>query len=74
MQGLPYLVPIELLLNGSQQADERLAALIKARGASECGNAQNCQKACPKNIPLVTSIADINRQLTVRGLFGWLTR
>ena len=57
---------------GSLQAEERLAALIKAGGASECGNAQNCQKACPKSIPLLTSIADINRQLTVRGLLGWL--
>jgi len=23
-------------------------------------------------LPLVTSIADINRQLTLRGLWGWL--
>jgi succinate dehydrogenase / fumarate reductase iron-sulfur subunit len=59
---------------GALQADERLEALIKAGGASECGNAQNCQKACPKNIPLLTSIADINRQITVRSLLGWLKK
>jgi succinate dehydrogenase / fumarate reductase iron-sulfur subunit len=57
---------------GSLQAEERIATLMGPGGAGECGNAQNCQKACPKNLPLVTSIADINRQLTLRGLWGWL--
>lgn len=59
---------------GSLQAEERLAALIRAGGASECGNAQNCQKACPKNIPLVTSIAAVNRQITARSVLGWFLK
>jgi len=44
---------------------ERLKALMEKGGIEDCGNAQNCVKACPKEIPLVTSIADVNRQMTL---------
>lgn len=37
-------------------------------GVSDCGNAQNCVKACPKHIPLAESIAEIGRQATIRGV------
>ena len=50
---------------GSMNAEERLEALMGDGGAPDCGNSQNCVQACPKGIPLTTSIADINRQLTV---------
>jgi len=43
---------------------ERWAALMAPGGIEDCGNAQNCVKACPKEIPLVTSIADMNLQMT----------
>lgn len=43
---------------------ERLQALMEKGGVEDCGNAQNCVKACPKEIPLVTSIIEINRQIT----------
>ena len=31
-------------------------------GLQECGNSQNCVNACPKGIPLTTSIAAMNRE------------
>lgn len=50
--------------SGQFNADDRLETLMGAGGINDCGNAQNCVKACPKGIPLTTSIADINRQTT----------
>ncbi len=43
---------------------DRLGALMGEGGIEDCGNAQNCVKACPKEIPLVTSIIEVNRQIT----------
>ncbi len=53
---------------GKMNASERLEALMGPGGISECGNAQNCVKACPKEIPLTTSIADVYRQVTLHWL------
>jgi succinate dehydrogenase / fumarate reductase iron-sulfur subunit len=42
-------------------------------GISDCGNAQNCVEACPKGIPLTTSIGELGRQATLKAfkdLFG----
>lgn len=50
---------------GKMHADDRLEVVAGPGGINECGNAQNCVKACPKEIPLTTSIADIYRQTTV---------
>jgi succinate dehydrogenase / fumarate reductase iron-sulfur subunit len=50
---------------GKMHAHERLEALMGPGGVMECGSAQNCVRACPKGIPLTTSIAEIQRQLTV---------
>lgn len=47
---------------GSMNKDERLHALMGEGGLAECGNSQNCVNACPKGIPLTTSIAAMNRQ------------
>ena len=33
-------------------------------GITDCGNAQNCVKVCPKGIPLTESIAAIGRAVT----------
>jgi len=49
---------------GKMYAHERLEALMGPGGISDCGNAQNCVKACPKEIPLTTSIGDMYRQVT----------
>ena len=58
---------------GRMLAAARLDALMDDGGVDDCGNAQNCVRACPKSIPLTTSIAEMFRATTVRGiakLFG----
>lgn len=47
---------------------ERLDVLLGLGGVNDCGNAQNCVKVCPKEIPLTESIAAIGRQATVEGI------
>jgi succinate dehydrogenase / fumarate reductase iron-sulfur subunit len=48
--------------SGAMHAGERLGALMEPGGVEGCGNAQNCVQVCPKDIPLTTSIADMNGQ------------
>lgn len=43
---------------------ERLKALMEEGGIEDCGNAQNCLQICPKEIPLIDSIAGVNRDIT----------
>ena len=53
-------------------ADERLDGLMGPGGIQDCGKAQNCVQVCPKEIPLTTSIAAMNRDVTklvVKDLF-----
>jgi len=59
---------------GKALAEERLEAIMGDGGITECGNAQNCAKACPKEVPLTTAIADLNRATTWYFLRNWLTR
>ncbi|MCO4339444.1 succinate dehydrogenase iron-sulfur subunit [Staphylococcus agnetis] len=47
---------------GAMTKDERLDALMDQGGLQACGNSQNCVQACPKGIPLTTSIAALNRE------------
>ena len=56
---------------GKFKANERLDAVMGEGGVADCGNAQNCVEACPKNIPLTESIAEVGRQATVRALRKW---
>lgn len=51
---------------GSMNKDERLNEIMGDGGLANCGNAQNCVVACPKGIPLTTSIAALNRDTTVQ--------
>lgn len=53
---------------GKVLKDVRLDALMGPGGIDDCGNAQNCVKACPKEIPLTEAIASVGRQMTVHGL------
>lgn len=50
---------------GGVLAEQRLDALMGPGGVSDCGNAQNCVKVCPKEIPLTESIAAIGRAATI---------
>ncbi|MBQ0141097.1 MAG: succinate dehydrogenase iron-sulfur subunit [Kurthia sp.] len=51
---------------GAMNKDERLNAIMGDGGLANCGNSQNCVAACPKGIPLTTSIASLNRAATVQ--------
>lgn len=53
---------------GSMQKAIRTRAVMGEGGINDCGNAQNCEKVCPKNIPLLDAIASIGREVTVQGL------
>ena len=53
---------------------ERLTVARGRGGLADCGNAQNCARVCPKDIPLVDSIAKLNREAIVDGLKRWLER
>ena len=60
--------------SGKMHASERLEAVMGESGVQGCGKAQNCVEVCPKEIPLVDSIADVSRQTTKHMLFGWLLK
>jgi succinate dehydrogenase / fumarate reductase iron-sulfur subunit len=53
---------------GALQKSERLHAALGDEGIAGCGNAQNCVRVCPKNIPLTESIALIGREATKQAL------
>jgi succinate dehydrogenase / fumarate reductase iron-sulfur subunit len=49
--------------SGKVLKEDRLHALMGDGGIQECGYAQNCVEACPKDIPLTTAIADVGGQV-----------
>jgi succinate dehydrogenase / fumarate reductase iron-sulfur subunit len=53
---------------GRYEQPERLHAIMAEGGLSDCGNAQNCVRVCPKEIPLTTAIGELGRQTTVQAL------
>ncbi|TVX87142.1 succinate dehydrogenase iron-sulfur subunit [Paenibacillus agilis] len=56
---------------GEMNKDERLETLLDDGGIEGCGNSQNCVRACPKGIPLTTSIAEMNRDTTKLMFKNW---
>jgi succinate dehydrogenase / fumarate reductase iron-sulfur subunit len=60
--------------SGAMHAGERLETVMGNGGVEDCGKAQNCVEVCPKEIPLVDSIAEVGRATTKRMLFGWLLK
>src|SRR5438128_10572939 len=46
---------------GAMHADQRLRGLMEVGGVNDCGKAGNCAEACPKGIPLTSSIAEMAR-------------
>jgi succinate dehydrogenase / fumarate reductase iron-sulfur subunit len=58
---------------GKVLAQKRLDELMGPGGISDCGNAQNCVKACPKEIPLTESIGAIGRAVTVHSFRRFFT-
>lgn len=57
---------------GRMNAHERLMALTGPGGIHECGYAQNCVKACPKEIPLTQAISEVGRQALKEAVLEFL--
>jgi succinate dehydrogenase / fumarate reductase iron-sulfur subunit len=60
--------------SGALHKNARLETMMGEGGVADCGKAQNCVEVCPKEIPLVDSIAVVARDTTKRMLFGWLLK
>ena len=59
---------------GVMTRDERLEGITGDDGITNCGNAQNCVRACPMSLPLTKAIYEENRETIIYGLFGWLRK
>ena len=59
---------------GHMQKHERLQALMGDGGIHECGYAQNCVEACPKDIPLTKAIADVGGQVMKQAISDFFKR
>lgn len=79
--GLAFIGPAPLaqvlLMNnnptGRYARAERLHTIMGEGGLTDCGNAQNCVRVCPKSVPLTTAIGILGRRVTgqaLRDLFG----
>lgn len=53
---------------GKTQKGKRLHPLMEKGGVTECGNAQNCVKVCPKKVPLTDAIAAAGRDVVLQFL------
>jgi len=53
---------------GAALKKERLDVLMSEGGIHDCGKSGNCVKVCPKEIPLLESIAAVQRQVTVQSI------
>jgi succinate dehydrogenase / fumarate reductase iron-sulfur subunit len=59
---------------GAVLREERLRALAGEGGIQECGYAQNCVEACPKQLPLTEAISDLGRDVVVQQVKDFFTR
>lgn len=74
----PMSIPQARLMNlhptGKMNAEERVESLLGEGGVFDCGNSQNCVRACPKEVPLTTSLAEMMRQATKVSLVRWFKK
>jgi succinate dehydrogenase / fumarate reductase iron-sulfur subunit len=59
---------------GAALKEERLETLMEPGGVADCAKAGNCVEVCPKDIPLLESIASIQRQETVYAIKTFFTK
>jgi succinate dehydrogenase / fumarate reductase, iron-sulfur subunit len=59
---------------GRALKEERLETLMDEGGVQDCGKAGNCVRVCPKEIPLLESIAAVQRQATVYTIKRFFTK
>jgi succinate dehydrogenase / fumarate reductase iron-sulfur subunit len=60
--------------SGAVLKEERLRALAGDGGIQECGFAQNCVQACPKQLPLTEAISDLGRDVFVQQVKDFFAR
>ena len=53
---------------GKFDKSKRLNALMQDGGITGCGNSQNCEAVCPKNIKLTKYLAQLNRDVNLQAL------
>jgi succinate dehydrogenase / fumarate reductase iron-sulfur subunit len=58
---------------GALEKSDRLHAAQGEDGIAGCGNAQNCVRVCPKNIPLTESLALIGREASKQAIRDFLS-
>jgi succinate dehydrogenase / fumarate reductase iron-sulfur subunit len=59
---------------GKALKPERLDIMMEPGGVSDCGKAGNCVEVCPKQIPLLESIASVQRQATVHAIKSFFSK
>jgi succinate dehydrogenase / fumarate reductase iron-sulfur subunit len=59
---------------GAALKSERLDTLMEEGGVADCAKAGNCVEVCPKDIPLLESIAAVQRQETVHAIKRFFNR
>jgi succinate dehydrogenase / fumarate reductase iron-sulfur subunit len=59
---------------GNAIAGERLDVMLEPGGISDCSKAGNCVQVCPKQIPLLESIAVVQRQSTWHAIKRFFAR
>src|SRR6201986_2930784 len=67
--GAATIAQVKLFNNhptGKVFKEDRLRALAGDGGIQECGFAQNCVEACPKQLPLTEAISDMSRDVIVQ--------
>ena len=59
---------------GAALKEDRLDTLMEEGGVADCAKAGNCVEVCPKQIPLLESIASVQRQATVYAIKRFFTK
>jgi succinate dehydrogenase / fumarate reductase iron-sulfur subunit len=59
---------------GAALKNERLDTMMEEGGVADCAKAGNCVEVCPKEIPLLESIAAVQRQATVYAIKRFFTK
>ncbi len=54
--------------------DERLERVMGLGGITDCANAQNCVRVCPKDIPLTSAIGWVGRETSLYALKKFFTK
>lgn len=65
-QVIPQVQLFDMHPVGKRNKRQRLRAMMEKGGISDCGNAQNCVRVCPKNIPITDAIAAVGRDVTLQ--------